>query len=410
MKTINVSVLLMLSFLLLGSCKNAPTEPTKNEVRPLTQTEKQLVSSADKFGLNLFKKVNDLERNKNIFISPLSVSLALGMTLNGANASTYDSMKTTLELPNVSQEKINEAYKSLIELLAAIDTKVNFKIANSIFYRDTYTFEKNFIDVNKNYFNALVRGLNFDDPLSVNIINQWVKDNTNGKIEKIVDSIERDIVMFLINALYFKGTWKYEFDKKNTMDDWFIPSSGTRSPCKMMAQEAEFNYLVNDDFQAIDLPYGDGAFSMTVFLPKQNRDVNSFIANITESNWKNWLSGFTKQKVKLFLPKFKLEYEIEMKDVLTALGMGIAFDPHNANFTKLYSGPERAYISKVKHKTFVDVYEEGTEAAAVTSVGIGATSFGQDIIMRCDRPFVFVIRERNSNSILFIGKIIELKS
>lgn len=401
------AIVLLLIFL---SCKNAPTEITKSEVRPLTQNEKQLVSSADKFGLKLFKKVNELEQNKNLFISPLSVSLALGMTLNGANTSTYDSMKATLELPEVPQLQINEAYKSLIELLMNIDPKVNFKIANSIFYRNTFTFENEFIELNKKYFDALVKGLNFSDPASVGIINQWVKENTNGKIDKIVDEIENDIVMFLINALYFKGTWKYEFDKKNTRDDLFTQQNGTRSSCKMMVQEAEFNYLAKEDFQAIDLPYGDGSFSMTIFLPKQNRDVNSFIASITESNWNAWLSSFTKQKVKLFLPKFKLEYEIQMKNVLTALGMGIAFDPYNADFTKLYKGYERAYISKVKHKTYVDVYEEGTEAAAVTSVEIGITSVGQDIVMRCDRPFVFVISEKNSNSILFIGKIIEPKS
>lgn len=393
--------------LILLSCKNAPTETTKVENRPLTQNEKQLVSSADKFGLKLFNKVNEFDRDKNILISPLSVSFALGMTLNGANTTTYDSMRTTLELPDISQAQINEAYKSLIELLTGIDPKVNFKIANSIFYRNTYTFESEFIELNKKYFNALVRGLNFNDPATVNIINQWVKENTNGKIDKIVDEIDNDIMMFLINALYFKGTWKYEFDKNATRDDWFIQPNGTRSPCKMMAQEGEFNYFENDDFQAIDLPYGDEAFSMTVFLPKQNKEVDAFISGITEANWNNWLSSFKKQNVKLFLPKFKLVYEIQMKNVLTALGMGIAFDPGNADFTKLYRGSERAYISKVKHKTFVDVYEEGTEAAAVTSVEIGRSSVGQDIVMRCDRPFVFVIREKNSGSILFIGKIIK---
>lgn len=407
MKSICLTTSVMLSLLLICSCRNVPTEPPIEEIRSLTQTEKQLVSSADKFGLNLFKKVNEFDSNKNIFISPLSVSFALGMTLNGANASTYDAMKTTLELPDIPQEKINEAYKSLIELLMSIDPKVNFKIANAIFYRNTYTFEKDFIDVNKKYFDALVKGLNFNDPATINIINQWVKENTNGKIEKIVDSIENDIVMFLINALYFKGTWKYEFDKKNTRDDLFTTLNGAQSSCKMMVQEAEFNYLTNEDFQAIDLPYGDGAFSMTVFLPKQDINVNSFIANITESSWDTWLNSFSIQNIKLYLPKFKLEYESQMKDALTALGMGIAFDPYNADFTKLYSGPEKAYISKVKHKTFVDVYEEGTEAAAVTSVGIRVTSVGQAIVMRCDRPFVYVIREKNSNSILFIGKLIK---
>ncbi len=393
--------------MLFNSCQDAPTEVTKQEIRPITQTEKQLVASADKFGLKLFKKVNEAQNDSNIFISPLSVSVALGMTLNGANGSTYEAMRTTLEHSNISQEEINQSYQSLIKLLMAIDPQVNFKIANSIFYRNTLTFEKDFIETNKKYFDALVRGLNFDDPASVGIINQWVKDNTNGKIEKIVDQIERNTIMFLINALYFKGTWKYEFDKNNTYNDIFIQPNYTRIPCKMMVQEAEFNYFANEDFQAIDLPYGDGAFSMTIFLPKPGKNINYFIAGINENIWANWLSSFTKQKVKLYLPKFKLEYELQMKDVLTALGMGIAFDPYEADFTKLYRGPGRAYISKVKHKTFVDVYEEGTEAAAVTAVEIGFTSVGQEIIMRCDRPFVFVIREKNSNCTLFIGKLMK---
>jgi len=408
MKSYHIIFLLLSSLLLFTSCTNAPNEPTEDKIRSLTQTEKQLVSSADKFGLKLFKKVNEVEQNNNLFISPLSVSLALGMTLNGANTSTYDSMRATLELPNISQEEINQSYKSLIELLTGIDPKVNFKIANSIFYINSLTFEKDFIEVNKKYFDALIGALNFDDPSSVDIINQWVKDNTNGKIDRIVDKIGNNTIMFLINALYFKGTWKFEFDKQKTKDDLFILQNGTQSPCKMMVQETEFNYFENQEFQAIDLPYGNGAFSMTIFLPKPGVNINSFISDISETDWNNWLSSFTSRKVKLYLPKFKLEYELEMKNVLTSLGMGIAFDPYNADFTKLYRGFERAYISKVKHKTFVDVYEEGTEAAAVTSVEIGIDSIGGEItVMQCDRPFVFTIRENNSGTILFIGKIIK---
>ncbi len=405
MKNIS-SILIVLVFVNFSTCKYSPTENEQSELRLFTQAEKQLVSSTDKFGLKLFKKVNEFKPEKNLFISPLSVSLALGMTLNGANNSTYDSIRSTLEHPNIPQSEINEAYKSLIKLLTSIDTKVTFKIANSIFHSYAYIFEKEFIDLTKKYFNAIVRALNFSDPATVDIINQWVKENTNGKIEKIVEAIGPDMVMFLINAIYFKGTWKYEFDKSDTRDDWFTQPSGTRSPCKMMTQRGTFDYFENDNFQAIDLPYGNQAFSMSIFLPKQNIDVNDFISSITELDWNSWLTSFKKQDIELYLPKFKLEYEIQMNDILTALGMGIAFDPFKADFTKLYRG--RVYISQVKHKTFIDVYEEGTEAAAVTSVEIVVdTALGSYIVMRCDRPFVFVIREKGSGSILFIGKLVK---
>jgi len=398
---------IVLAFLFV-QCEKSFEPISNNTTREFTALEKQVAASADRFGLNLIKSVNETKTDSNIFISPLSVSMALGMTLNGANTTTYEAIQSTLELDGLSQQQINETYKSLIDLLTQIDPKVIFNIANSIWYRQGWTFEQEFIDVNKNYFNALVKSLDFNDPTATDIINDWVYNNTNGKIDKIVNSIDPTVVMYLINAIYFKGTWKYEFDKNETINDLFNAPNGNQLPCKLMVQTNDFSYFTNSDFQAIDLPYGNGQFSMTVLLPLPDKNVDSLIAKFSEENWDLWMSNFSEQNGTLYLPKFKLEYKITLNEVLKSLGMEIAFTPGQADFTKMYTGPFDLFIDEIKHKTFVNVDEEGTEAAAVTSVSIGYTSVGgSGFTMRVDRPFVFVIREKKSGSILFVGKIVE---
>jgi serine protease inhibitor len=303
-----LSVFTLLSFIFI-QCSDSITDP--KEIRELTEIEKNVVSSSEEFGLKLFKKVNAFEGEKNIFISPLSISMALGMTLNGANGSTYEAMQSTLEFNSLTNQEINEAYQSLIELLTQIDPKVIFQIANSIWYKNTMQFESEFINVNKKYFDAEVAGLNFNDPNSVDIINNWVNGNTNGKITKILDAIPEAAVMYLINAIYFKGTWQYEFDKDETRDDSFNLPNGDYISCKMMAQTNEnFSYFNNNQFQAIDLPYGDGHFSMTIILPNNNLSVNEIINQLDLQNWNSWLSNFEKQTGTLQLPKFEIEYDL----------------------------------------------------------------------------------------------------
>ncbi|MEA3432829.1 MAG: serpin family protein [candidate division WOR-3 bacterium] len=401
-KILNFTLVLLLCIGLM-QCAETPISPISRE---LTLAEKQLVKSDNKFGFKLFKEIIKEEKDKNVFISPLSVSMALGMTYNGANGSTQEAMQKTLELSGLTIQEVNESYKSLIELLTGLDPKVQFQIANSIWYRQEYSFEEEFINLCKTYFNALVRGLDFNDPNAADTINGWVEENTNGRIKEIVDKpINPLTVMFLINAIYFKGTWTYEFDEELTKDDWFYLPDGSRKPCKMMEQRSEYNYFSNPDFQAIDLPYGDGDFSMTIFLPRPQKNVDSLIAEFNEENWDNWINSFSKDSGDIYIPKFTLEYGIKLNDVLKALGMGIAFDPYWADFTRMYK-PGGIWIDKVKHKTFVKVNEEGTEAAAVTSVEmILGAGFG--FYMRVDRPFVFVIRENKSQTILFMGKIVE---
>lgn len=396
----------LIGIFFISSSRNA-LYAEENSPRGLREAENSLVESGNKFGFKLFKEIARVETDSNIFISPLSISMALSMTYNGANGSTKQAMASTLELADLSITEMNESYQSLIDLLMNLDPLVIFQIANSIWYRQEYDVEQDFIDLNRTYFKAEVSALNFNEPNAVDVINGWVDKNTKSKIKEIVQPpIDPQTVMFLINAIYFKGTWTYEFDKKETQDDRFNLPDGSKVPCRMMVQEKRFRYFENDDFQAIDLPYGDEKFSMTIFLPKPQFDMGTLIDRLNQENLNSWIGKLSKRSGTLYLPKFKIEYGLSLKKALSALGMGIAFTD-KADFTKI-NRDGGLFISEVKHKTFIEVDEEGTEAAAVTSVGMMITSVGPaDFVMRIDRPFILMIRENHSQTILFMGKIME---
>jgi serpin B len=391
------------------SCNDSPIDYQLKNQGTVGTAEKKVSGAADKFGLKLFKEINAQEdTDKNIFISPLSVSYALGMALNGAAGSTYEDMKSTLELNGLTDKEINEAYKKLSAYLMNADPEVILNIANSIWYRQGFSIQQEFINTNKEYFSAEVTGMDFTNPNSVDIINSWVSSKTNGLIKEILDEIQGDVIMYLINAVYFKGTWTYSFPKEGTAPDNFYLSDGTQSVCTMMSQCNKLNYMENELFQAVRLPYGDGGYYMTVLLPKGNNNINDVIDRFSSDNWKLWNDSFAEKEGNLWLPKFKTEYKLIMNDVLTALGMGIAFNG-NADFTGINSNGG-LFISRVLHKTYVDVNEEGTEAAAVTAVEIRTTSIGgsdNSFYMKVNRPFVFTITEKETGSMLFVGKIVK---
>ncbi len=399
-------LLLLLTIIVVTfvSCVDKASDPIVEKPRELSITEKQLVSSADDFAFKLFKQVYNSEPNKNMFVSPLSVSMALGMTMNGADGTTYDAMKTALSLNAFTRQQANETFQSLMGLLASIDPKVTMNIGNSIWYNKNFSFQPDFIETNKKYFNAVVNAMNFQDPATINVINNWVKAATKDKIEKIVEEISPQTIMYLINAIYFKGVWKLQFDKAKTYDDFFTTESGKRVAVKMMQQESEISTYSNNLFTAVELPYSSGAYNMMLLLPNSDKKLKDVADSFTKETLDTILKNFSVSKKNLFLPRFKLEYKLKLNDALIALGMGEAFDPAKANFTKLYSGLGNAYISDVLHKTYVDVNEEGTEAAAVTSVEIRVTSILNNEI-KFNKPFLFLIREKNSGTILFIGTV-----
>ena len=396
------------SCLLFAGClfNNDPYAPSPVPPRPLTGAEQGLVDAGNAFGFELFREINKEDPGKSVFISSLSVSLSLGMAMNGAMGETLDSMLATLRFPGLTLAQADSSYRSLIRLITTLDPAVASNVANSIWYRQGLPVAGSFIDRGRTYFNAEVAALDFAAPGAPDIINAWVSRSTNGTIPAIIDSIDPFTVMYLINAIYFKGAWTTQFDPRRTRSAPFYLADGSTTTCSMMALTDDFQFAATEDFLAVDLPYGNGYFSMTIMLPRPGMSIDSLVARFTQEHWKGWLAAMSETEVAVMLPRFKLEYELELTRVLTALGMGIAFEPGRADFSGMIdpsSGfPDALYISEVKHKTFVEVNEEGTEASAATSTGMSGTAAPPSITV--DRPFLFFIREHHSGAILFAGK------
>lgn len=408
MKNTIVTIVLLTSVsLFLFQCRETSTAPSipQESRRQLSKGEERLVTSTNTFGVKLFSTINERANKPNIFISPLSVSLALGMTLNGASGATYDSMQKTLELSGLTSKEINESYQNLTNLLTNLDPNVIFTIANSIWYRNTFDVEDEFVQTNKTYFDAEVTSMDFDAPDAADIINAWVRTKTREKIKEVIKPpIPPSTVMYLINAIYFKGTWTYQFDSTKTREGEFTCSDGTKINVRMMNQTKKFLYYQDNSVQVIDLPYGEGDFRMTVLLPNPATSIDAFIAGLTDQALQQWIQKLDSAEVEFSMPKFKVEYELMMKDVLSAMGMGVAFSKDLADFSRINKNVQ-LFISEVIHKSYVDVNEEGTEAAAVTVVIIDRESFPSRIVMTVNRPFVFIIRDAPSSTVLFIGKI-----
>jgi serpin B len=404
-------LLILLVSLTILSCRDSGTNPTQDQIRKdLTAAQKQTITSSNRFGFTLFETMNSANKTDNVLVSPLSVSMALGMTLNGANNATYDSMRHVLGFEDLSNTDINQSYQGIISLLTGLDATVTFSIANSIWYRQGFAVRSDFVSVNKQYFNSEVNSLNFSDPGAANTINNWVNTATHGKIPTIVDPpIPTDAVMFLINAIYFKGTWTHQFDTTKTTKFPFAVPGKSSVTVPMMRQEAKFLYYQSSSLQMVDLPYGKGDYRMTVILPAAGTDIDTFVGGLNMSDWSTWIAGLDSAKVELSLPRFKFQCDYLLNDALSLMGMGIAFTPYAADFSRI-SSTSQLYINKVKHKTYIGVSEEGTEAAAVTSVEVYVTAVPPQtgaIIMNVNRPFIFVIRDGQSGTLMFIGKVID---
>lgn len=365
----------------------------------------ELTSANGHFAIDLFKTINEQEtEDANIFISPFSISTALSMTLNGANGQTFSDMQTALRTGTIDLSQINEAYQTLLEVLPQLDPATRLKIANSIWHQNEYPVLPSFLATNTDYYASEVHAVDFRNAGIVDEVNDWIENNTEGLITEALSELPPNVVMLLINAIYFKGTWQTEFEPENTQVADFASPTGTVDVDMMHLQEASFRYSSNELFQAIDLPYGDSIYSMTIFLPSEGHTLNEIISELNPANWENWQAQMTPTEVELFLPKFKLEYEIKLKNTLSSMGMENAFSDR-ADFSQMIDGGG-VKIDDVIHKTFVEVNEEGTEAAAVTVVVIVETSVPILPVFRADRPFVFVIHDNKTKSILFMGKIV----
>lgn len=391
--------------LLLASCDFAVPD-SDAPPRPLSPTEQQTVRSGNAFGLKLFRSVHAASSHEpNVVVSPLSVSMALGMTLNGAEGKTRTAMEKTLERSDLSAAEINDAYRSLIDLLLGLDPSVQMKIANSIWHRNTFPVEQAFKDTNRVHFDAAVEALDFGSPGAVDRINEWVRTSTQGTIDTIIQDIPSRVVMYVMNTIYFKGRWRQPFDPADTKPASFHHPDGSTSQVDMMTLESPiFPYARMDDYQAVDLAYGDSLYTMTIVLPDEGVPLDSVVSTLDTEQWKQTTAQLQAERLtSLTMPKFKIDYNTSLNRALQSMGMDVAFDPNRANFDGINPNQKDLHISNVKHKTFIEVDEKGTEASAATSVAIAVTSARPTI--RIDRPFAFVLRERHSGTVLFMGSV-----
>lgn len=371
--------------------------------RALTVTEEHLVTSSNAFGLDLMREVVGADSRPNVVLSPLSASMALGMTLNGADGTTFDAMRATLGFDGLTQGEINDAYRALIDILTELDPDVRFDIANAVWAREDVPFHDAFFQAVSTAFDARAEARDFADAETLVAINAWVEEATGGLIDSILEELDPALVMLLVNAIYFDGAWTTEFDPGETRRASFTREDGSTVEVDMMSMnEVEVPRGVGSGYEAVELPYGGEAFSMVVLVPSGDSDARSLLAALDADAWESVIAGLEPGALDLLsMPKFTISFDAFLNEALEVMGMEVAFGP-GADFTRMSPIGDQLCIDFVRQKTHVEVDERGTRAAAVTAVGIGETSFNGLIV---DRPFVFAIRERLSGTILFVGLV-----
>lgn len=407
MKKLVYPLLFSCFFLLLAGCgtKKDGLE-ISSDVEFGKEDYNKIVSSQNELGFDWMQHL-EKDKNGNAFISPTSLFMALAMTYNGADGVTKDEMAKVLHVDGLNINELNKANASLMSMLHNHSNKVQLNVANSIWLNNDYHFQNVFSKNNQDYFNAKIEEMDVMNPDSPAKINDWVEKATNNKIKNLVDDpLSSDLIAYLINAVYFKGNWQYEFDSKDTEKKTFHLEDESTKRIPLMKLSRELDYMENESFQAVSLPYGKGEMSMVVFLPKENIRLNEFEKTLTAENWMKWRSELMPGKGTILLPKFKLEYEVLLNETLKQLGMKSAFIS-DANFSKMIKETDPIHISKVKQKTYIDVNEKGTEAAAATSVQItkSAAPIGKPFQMEVNRPFFFTIVDNSTGAILFMGSI-----
>jgi serpin B len=395
-------ILLACVLLFTSSCNKDPEGPQQPKPINLTTKAHEVINGSNGFGIELFR-VTASEEVGNMMLSPLSASTALTMLLNGCDNTTYEQIRDMLGYGSLTLDEINEAYNSLTGQLLTVDPEVNLALANAVWYRQDFFVKETFINTMDSTFSSKIGALDFSSPSALETINGWAGDNTNGKIPKVLDEIEPGMVMFLRNALYFKGTWTYQFEPGQTAAVPFHPENGNTVNVDMMRSLIPVKMFYDENATAIELPYGRQNFAMVIIVPVNS--LGDYLPGFEESDWTGIIEALDNidepEEAEIIMPKFKFEYEKFLNDQLKALGMLDAFDPVLADLSGISDAD--IFVDFVKQNTFVEVNEEGTEAAAVTTIGIKEVSMPPSLTV--DKPFIFAIRERMTNTLLFIGKV-----
>ena len=384
--------------------KILPSDPVEIE---LTLKQKEVVASANRFAFDLFKPVIAGEtEGTNVMISPFSITSALSMTLNGAAGGTFDAVRSALRYDGMSLEEINDTYRRLVTEMIPVDERVVMEIANSVWAENKFPVKKEFITALKDWYMAEARNFDVTDPRSVDMINGWIEEKTHDRIQKMISQLDRDLAMLLINAVYFNGKWKHQFDSRLTADRPFYITPGNPVEVPMMYQKQKFAVAAADRAKLVELPYGQGNYSMVVALPDEGVSAVEIAAGLDYQKWEEWMASLSYgiTEVELYMPKFKYDYKRKLNDDLISLGMGPAFDPGMADFSRI--SDVEVFISFVLHQTFIENKEEGTEAAAATVVGFTRTSLPPEPEkININRPFLYFIRETTTGTIVFMGLV-----
>jgi serpin B len=404
---------LLLCLLIIGiaSCKKSGIAPPgiKGKDLGLTSLDLQKVTADNAFAIKLFKNLDSANAasaataGSNLFVSPLSVSFALGMTSNGAAGQTLTAFQNTLNFAGLTQAQVNNYYNTLITNLPQLDPNTTVDIANSIWYRQDFSVLPQFLQTNSTNFHAQIQALDFTSPTAKTTINNWVSNNTKGFIPTIIDQIPSDAEMFLVNAIYFKSSWQESFDPANTKQQAFYLADNSQVQTSFMTGNIDFNYYTDANVNVYELPYSNNKYSMVIVLPIGSNTVPQLTAALSPAQWQTWMTDLKPVNSPITLPKFKFSFGANLNDALTDLGLGVAFSD-DANFS-LINPTASLKISQVLHKAFVETDESGTTAAAATSVGIITSIAFQPFTTVINRPFIFAIREVSSGLIVFAGTV-----
>ena len=383
--------------------------PIANQITTETQMS-QLADASNRFGFNLFTQIYDRQQpDENLVISPSSIAIALAMVRKGTASATREEVTTALALDRLDSATIDASYLKLTETLKTADPNVELAIANSLWVNQSITLKDEFLSSVEEFYQARISNLDFANSQAKNTINNWVAENTANKITQIVDSISVEDALYLLNAIYFKGSWSQKFDADATTQKPFYSKPNLPQDLAMMSQTGDYRYYENDRFQAVRLPYGEKEeLGMYIFLPQETNNLEAFNQQLSVDNWQEWLSQMRSRRGNITIPRFQLEYETDLREFLSDLGINQIFNPSQADFSAMTD--DSVAVDTVKHKTFIEVNEEGTEAAAVTSIGIRITSVEPENIpfnMNVNRPFFFAIRDDVTETILFMGNVVE---
>lgn len=407
------SLLIMMIVSCFISCNNdsdidVPVKKERTDIL-LTKSEGEIAAKNNEFAFDLLKKVAEKGDNANIFISPLSVTAAFSMLNNGANGATQQEIQDVLGFSGFNPQDVNEFYLKMLEATTEIDPQVKIMLANSVWIHDEFPVLPSFTEVTKEYYDAEIRNLDFSAPHAPTTINQWVSGKTNGQIPTLIDRIDSSVMMYLINTLYFKGEWKEPFLTKETQNEPFTNQDGNQTQTPLMHKSFSNQYISTDDYAITTLPYGNGAFEMVFLLPHEGVQLNAVIPELTGSYLQECLEEKRQfSQIDFKLPRFKVEYDHLLNEPLRSLGMELPFN-ENADFSAIT--PEPVCISRVLHKTFIEVNEKGIEASAGTAIEMIVTSPGpatEIVQFHLDRPFLYFIREISTGTIFFMGTINQL--